>query len=273
MPNHFLGTPQPSPENKCSDCLLMKLEGIVIEPEKPGIFNLKPKSAATEQIKLLLSLRFSEHLEPLLGGRIKFGLKGGELSLKLKNCTISLPSGALGKSFKLSVKALPKDKKRQQSDTNQGGVEDSLIEMKLGNQANIAQNETAKITDSRLISCQITTKGSEESLAWVFALKTVKTDEPILQGMIRNAILATINVTAKPCRIEAIFSVSAEDVYITEAEGLWPENISKKRKIVIQRAIVHRLLKRKLKPYLSRQELRFDTPRSEETGILKNTKP
>lgn len=256
MPNHFLGIPQPPPENKCSDYLLLKLEAIVIEPEKPSLFNLKIKSVPTEQIKLLLSLRFNEHWEQMLGGRFKVGLKGGELSLKLKNCTISLPSGALGKSFKLSVQALPKDQKQQQSNANQGGVEDNLAEIKSENQANIAQNPTPKITDnSQLISCQIKTKGSEENLAWVYALKT---EEQILQGIIKKVILATINVTAKPCRIEAIFSVSAPDVYITEAEGMWPENISKKRKIVIQRAIVHRLLKRKLKPYLSRQELRYD---------------
>lgn len=234
----------------------MKLEGIVIEPEKPGIFNLKLKSAATEQIKLLLNLRFNEHWEQSLGGRFKFGLKGGELSLKLKNCTISLPSGALGKSFKLAAQTLPNDKKQQQAKANQDALEEALPEIKSGDQGKISQSETAKKTDnSQLISCQITTKGSEENLAWVFVLKT---EEPILQGIIKNVILATINVTAKPCRVEAVFSVSAQDVYITESEGLWSENISKKRRIVIQRAIVHRLLKRKLKPYLSRQEMRYD---------------
>lgn len=256
MPNHFLGTPQPPPENKFSDSLLMKLEGIVIEPEKPGIFNLKLKSAATEQIKLLLNLRFKEHWEQSLGGRFKFGIKGGELSLKLKNCTIALPSSAIGKSFKLAVQTLPSEKKRQQVKANQEAVEATLSEIKSGDKAKNPQTEAAKKTDkSQVVSCQITTRGSEENLAWIFALKT---DEPVLQGIIKNLILATINVTAKPCRVEAVFSVSPQDVYITESEGLWPENISKKRRIVIQRAIVHRLLKRKLKPYLSRQEMRYD---------------
>jgi hypothetical protein len=256
MPNHLLGTPQPPPENKFSNCLLMKLQGIVIEPEKQGIFNLKLKSGATDQIKLLLNLRFNEHIEPLLNGSIKFGIKGGELSLKLQNCSISLPSVPVGKPFKLAVQALPNEKNQQQAKANKGALEDTLFESKSADKTKIPQTETAKKNDnSPVISCQISTKGSEENLAWVFALKS---DEQVLQGIIKNVVIATIDVTGKPCRLEAVFSVSAQDVYITESEGLWSENISKKRRSIIQRAIVHRLLKRKLKPYLSRQEMRYD---------------
>jgi hypothetical protein len=187
----------------------MKLEGMPVQPEKQDIFKLKPQSSATEQINLHLTLQFNEQRERLLSGRIKFGLKGGELSVKLENGTIPLASGELG------------------------GTTDKF----------------------QFTSCQVTTKNSQENPVWVFE---VERGQPVLKGLVKNALLATMTVTAKPCCVEATFEVSPRDVYVTEAEGLWPQNISKKRRAVIERAIARRFLERKLKPYVSRQELRYD---------------
>jgi hypothetical protein len=86
----------------------------------------------------------------------------------------------------------------------------------------------------------------------------VERGEPVLKGFLKNTTLATMNVMAKPCSVKATFEVLPQDVYMTEAKGLWSQNISKKRRAVIERAIIRRFLERKLMPYLSRQELRFD---------------
>jgi hypothetical protein len=45
-------------------------------------------SSQTRQIDLHLTINFDEQWESLKEGRIRFGLKGGELRLKLKNSEI-----------------------------------------------------------------------------------------------------------------------------------------------------------------------------------------
>lgn len=60
-------------------------------------YNLAPECLCLEleiipnnqQQKLSLNLAFNEQWESLLGGRVKFGLKGGRLQLHLKNCAFS----------------------------------------------------------------------------------------------------------------------------------------------------------------------------------------
>lgn len=231
----------------------MKLQGIPVRIEKQGVFKLKTKLAATDQIELYLTLQFNEQEEQLPGGRIKFGLKGGVLRLRLENGTIPLASRVLGSSCKFSIQ---KDRQPQEASESQSTGRVSLTENKLGEKATLDTHKTPERIDrNQFIVCQVTTQGSENSPVWIFEVERGK---PVLKGSLNNAKLATINVTAKPCRVEAIFFVSPRDVCLTEAEGLWPQNISKKRSAVITRAIAHRLLKQKLKPYLSRQELRYD---------------
>jgi hypothetical protein len=58
-------------------------------------------AAQTQQLDIHLSLNFNEHWEPLLGGRVKFGLQGGTLKLYLENCEIPVASRQLVGSFKL----------------------------------------------------------------------------------------------------------------------------------------------------------------------------
>jgi len=238
----------------------MKLEGIPVSPQKHDSINIESKSAATEQINLYLTLQFNEQREILPGGRLKFGLKGGELRIKLVNGKIPLTSGELGSSFKLAVH---QDRQQQEGKSNQSGIETSLGESKPGIHTNPSTKKTAGKTDQiqfvacqvQFVACQVTTKGSPENPTWVFK---VEAGEPVLKGLLKNVKLGTLNVTAKPCRVEATFEVSPRDVYITEAEGLWPKNISRKRSAVIERAIIRRFLERKLKPYLSRQQLQYD---------------
>lgn len=223
----------------------MKLEAIPSQREKQS-------QSTTTQVNLRLTIQFNEQREQLLEGRVKFGLKGGKLSVKLKNGKISLSSSHLSGSCKLAIQ----QEQQQEDDENQSDREASLGKGKLAETTNPNLKKTAgRIDNVQFTTCQISIKGSEGIPVWVFG---VEPSEPVLKGLLKNALLATINVKAKPCYVEAIFHVLPQDVCLTEAEGLWPQNISKKRRLIIERAIVRHFFKRKLMPYLSRQQLRYD---------------
>jgi hypothetical protein len=244
---------QSKPENRCPGYFLMKLEGIRVQPEKQGIFKPKSQLAATDQIKLYLSILFNEPGEQSRGSQIQFGLKGGELRLRLENGTMPSASRQLNGLFDLSGQ---KAKQSQQGTNNQGGVTLPTSEGNPGAKTSLDIQETLKKNDGyQFPVCRITSRGSEENPTWVFAGEK---DKPVLKGLLKRVLLGTLYVTAKPCIVEATFCVSAEDIYITNTDKLLPQTISKKKKTVIDRAIARRLLKRKLKPYLSRQELRYE---------------
>ena len=232
-------------ENKCPDSLWMQLEGI---PVQSG-------STDTEQLELYLTINFNEQWEPLLGGRIKFGLKGGELKLKLENGEMPLATGELNGSFDLSVQ---KERQQQQGSKTQSNVEASLAESKPGVQDKLGtEKTTGETAQFQLSSCQVLTKGSEVDPAWSFAVKTGK---PVLNGLLKKAKLGTVNVTRQPCCIEATFEVSAQDVFMTDAEGLWHHDISPNKHAVLERKLILFLLETKLKPYLSWVQLRYEFP-------------
>lgn len=243
---------QLEPENKCLGCLFMKLEGIVVQPELRESLTSEIKVAQAAQIELRLTLQFREQRELLVGGHIKFGLKGGTLRIKLQNAQVPLAASEEERSFELSIQ-----KKRQPlASQNQSAVVDTLPENQLRVKANLAAQKTVQKIDAvPLVSCQVTVKGSPENPIWVF---TADRNESILKGLLKNVVLTTLDIAAQPCCVDATFEVSPRDVYLTEAEGLWPQHISKKRSVVIERAIARRFLEEKLKPYLSRQELRYD---------------
>lgn len=231
----------------------MKLEGVPVQAEHSGSFNPEQKATGSEQIALYLTLQFNEQRELLSQGYIKFGLKGGAISIKLKNGTIPLESSQLGSSFQLYV---PQGKQQRENSHNQREPKVPFIKSRPDIPANLDTKKIAATTENfQTIVCQVTTQGSEENPTWVLE---VERGEPVLKGFIKNALLGTMDVREKPCYLEATFHVSVRDICITEVEGLWSSNISKKRSAVIERALVRSFLKRKFLPYLSRVELRYD---------------
>ena len=66
--------------NKYPECLLMELEAI---PLSSG-------TTDTEEFDLYLTVNFNEQWESLLDGRIKFGLKSGQLRLRWENLDVSV---------------------------------------------------------------------------------------------------------------------------------------------------------------------------------------
>ncbi|MFM7437077.1 MAG: hypothetical protein ACKO2V_00485, partial [Snowella sp.] len=71
-------------ENKCPECLHLEILGEVVVPESKGLFPSRKKSEP-EAIALFVRINFNEQWVYFSFGRVKFGLQGGELRLKLEN--------------------------------------------------------------------------------------------------------------------------------------------------------------------------------------------
>lgn len=260
--------PQPEPENKYPDCLYMELAGTVVQPNNPEHPAFWTTSTQRQPIDLYLTIYFNEQWESLDKGRVKFGLKGGELRLKLENSEIPYESRELVGS--LELKNSPKKQERDRSQERKSTLGQAIapraaakpitiISNFNGNkpqaQINFGTQPKPSPPEASVTVCHVTTKVTEENPVWIFEEEI---GEPVLKGVLNQVKLATVNVLALPCRIEARVEVSKRDVCLTDAEGLWPPDISRNKRAVLDRLIIQRLLEPKLKPYLSRAELHYE---------------
>ena len=99
------------------------------------------------------------------------------------------------------------------------------------------------------MECQVLSQGDDESPVWRWQGKTGMS---VLQGSLSQTKLGSVQVMGQPCGIEAVFTVSPGDVYLTSVEGLWSHTISPNQLAVLERKLVLFLLESKLQPYLSR---------------------
>ena len=235
-------------ENHCPDCLYMELEGVSVKPAR-GLGWFPPKRTKTNQYDLYLTLNFSEQWEQLSGGRIKFGVKAGELRLKLENAKIPYELRYLNDPFELSFE---KERQRQEGYKTQCVAEGSWDGSKTGAKANFSTEQTESSTDKfHLVVCQVETKGTPEEPAWSFQ---VETGEPVLRGSLIKTKLATIEVIApeKSWSCEATFNISSRDVKITGGEGAWMKDLIPQKREPLDITLAKMLLKPKLKSPLSR---------------------
>jgi hypothetical protein len=209
-----------------------------------------------EQIELYVTLNFNEQWEELPAGRIKFGIRAGELRLTLENGRIPYKNREWNDTFNLSIL---KERQTREAEKKKGSGKASAAsggEFKFKVETKASSENTEETTDKFQFSvAQVTTKGPEEEPGWVFEEKT---GEQVLKGTISNQKLAAVAVNGEPCTIKATFEVSERDIYVSGGEGLWPSDISRNEKAVIERLIILNLLKSKIKPYISRQELQYE---------------
>lgn len=241
-------------ENHCPDCLYMELEGVPVKPER-GLGWFSAKRPKTNKYDLYLTLNFSEQWEQLFGGRIKFGVKAGELRLKLENAKIPYELRYLNDPFELSFE---KERQRQEGYKTQRVAEGSWDGSKTGAKANFNTEQTEGSTDKfHLVVCQVETKGALEEPAWNFR---VETGEQVLRGSLIRTKLATIEVIAseKPWSCEATFNISSRDVKITGGEGAWLKDMIPEKREALDIALAKLLLKHKLTSPLSRVKLPYD---------------
>ncbi|XZN92572.1 MAG: pentapeptide repeat-containing protein [Microcoleus sp.] len=200
--------------NKYPDCLWMQLEAIPVSGT----------ATATQHLDLYVSLNFNEHWQPLLGGRVKFGLQSGTLKLNFTNTEISLGACQLVGDFKL----LPIAEKAPENQRDEGAI---------------AHEETDE-TDYTF--CHVSLMGDESKPAWKLEVKRGK---PILKGLLKSAKIGEL--TAPQFRIEAVFEVAKEDIYVTDAEGLWPHDITPNQHSILERILTLYLATNQLQPALS----------------------
>jgi Pentapeptide repeats (9 copies) len=221
--------------NKYPNCLWMQLEAIPV----PSV------AAQTQQLDIHLSLNFNEHWEPLLGGRVKFGLQGGTLKLNLENCEIPVASRQLVGDFQLSP------------------IQSSTEVLLTESQRVVPDSEKAeKSPETDCTFCHISTIGDETKPAWIFSLERGK---PVLKGLLKSAKLGEF--AAKPLRIAATFEVAKEDIYLTDAEGLWPHDITPNQHSVLERILTVYLQANKLKPAISWALLSYNLPAVEHPEV------
>ncbi|MBE9186234.1 pentapeptide repeat-containing protein [Microcoleus sp. LEGE 07076] len=227
--------------NKYPDCLWMQLEAIPV----------LSVGTQTQQLDIHLSLNFNEHWEPLLGGRVKFGLQGGTLKLNLENCEIPVASRQLVGDFKLSP---IEETQPIQICKEVLFAEDPQVVLDSENAEKIKQ------TDCTL--CRVSTIGDDTAPAWVFALER---GNPVLKGLLKSAKIAEF--AAKPLRIAAAFEVAKEDIYLTDAEGLWPHDITPNQHSVLERILIVYLQENKFQPALSWALLSYNLPAVEQPDV------
>ena len=229
--------------NRLPDCLNMDIKG-------ERIFRLPNPLAKRDeykQINLFLTIQFNEHWLDLPGGRVRFGINGGQLTLKLENGEIPLDLLDLGGLLNLDVSI-----KRVKKDTKKGkkGVKVSAQ----GGEISQEDEESSEYSDEiSFKTCQVTTKGTNMNPVWVFEEKQ---EERVLKGLLKSAKLATMNIRAKPCVIRAEFDILNKNIQITGFEGMWFRKITPERRITIDRMIVKFLLKEVVQTHLSEQVLK-----------------
>jgi hypothetical protein len=231
----------------------MDIEGTLIQPEKSSFFNiLSSPQTAREQIKLHLLINFNEQWESLPCGRIKFGLKSGELKLKLQNSQMPYEDRQLAVPLTVHIQ---KERQEQRSSTNKIGLEPSGDSAKAGVKVKLGTEGTENITDNFAITdSQISLKGNNENPAWSFQ---VETGEPLLKGLLEKTELGTLTVTGKPCYVEATFEVSRSDIKVILGEGIWGKNLIPEKREALEIKLAKVLLNKKLGSYLSRVKLHY----------------
>ena len=236
-------------ENQCPDCLYLDLES--------KLRTLIPGAYAREVV-LFLTINFNEEWAELPGGRVKFGVKSGELRLDLTQGTIPYQDRNLAGRLALEVN------KERHSQTNASSHDESQLSLstssktELEAQAKVSSAHKKDLSYSQgdkfnVTSCQVTTKGNVDSPAWVFE---VQTKDPVLKGLLSEEKLATMQVSGSKWQVKATFKVNTlKDIVLTETDGPFLRNASPEKRTVLEIGIAKLLLKHKFKPFLSQTVL------------------
>ncbi len=210
---------------------------------------LKTRRINEAQFDLVANIRFGKHRIPINNGEAVFGLRKGKLKVLLTNGKVPLENIKLNGEFQTEVEITVKEGKETggQIDGKLGGKSQGI-----GGSVKSASKQEKELSYK---DYQVSTEGDLQDPTWVFE---VKTNKEILEGLLKSADLAEVQVNAKPFSLTATFEVeNNQDIHLVNGSLLWQTNITKKKIAILERSIVNRWLKEILneKAYLSLQEL------------------
>lgn len=236
------------PTNRFPDCLFMKLHILPIQHTEPSSI-IQPSTnlqgARVDAVDLKLTVRFGEYEIKVLGGTVRFGLKRGNLKLKLENCKMPIEDMKLIAEFEDKI-----DMEIQQEEGKEAEV-------------NVARASSFKVkkinkTGSRTkyTTYQFHTKGTETEPIWVFEAKTA---EQILKGQITKALLGSVEIISKPYSIKGNFEIKNQcDLHLFESMGWFKaKNLSRNATAILAREMYLRIIEPELQPFLSAFEFQL----------------
>ena len=242
-------------DNKCPECLHLEISGEPVASESKGVF---PRFKKSEPEAFYLSGRiiFNEQWLVFRFGRVKFGLRGGELRLKLENG--QMPSELINEALK-KILARELEIERQL-----GGEQESKFQLEGTVTPDLPKASLKGVREQRqkesqgdkfqLKIAQISHKGANNQPVWVFENRT---GEPVLIGELADS-LGKMLIAGVPWSVEATFTPEMRQVVITGLENLFKDDISGHKLNVFELALAKLFLKHKTQPYLSRQVLRYE---------------
>ena len=242
-------------DNKCPECLHLEISGELVTSESKGVVSLFKKSEP-KAFSLSVRIIFNQQWLDFRFGRVKFGLRGGELRLKLENG--QMPSELRNEALK-KILARELEIERQL-----GGEQESKSQLEGSitpdlSKANLKGVREQRRKESRgdkfqLKIAQISHKGANNQPVWVFENRT---GEPVLIGELADS-LGKMLIAGVPWSVEATFTPEMRQVVITGLENLFKDDISGHKLNVFELAVAKLFLKHKTQPYLSRQVLRYE---------------
>ncbi len=240
-------------ENRCPECLHLEIRGEPVASK--GRFPSLKKSEP-DAIALFVRINFNEQWIDFNFGRVKFGLQGGELRLKLENG--KMPSELRNKDLKkflereLSVERQSGGEQERKSQVK-GSLAPDLSKAGLEAVGEDRQKDSRSDKFQFKIA-QISHKGADDQPVWVFENKS---GEPVLIGELADS-LGKMLIEGKFWVVEAIFTTEMRQIVHTGLENLFKDDISGSKLKAFELGVAKLFLKHKTQPYLSRQVLRYE---------------
>jgi len=197
-----IGTKMERPRNNFPDCVFVKLHS------QPQVASQIPG-----EVELHLTIRFGEQIIKLPNGaQVVFGLKRGELKLKLSQCRMPLEKMGLTAPFQVEIEV--------EEQYQEGSSKEASLSKELGIKLMGSSSSTDKV---QYKIHQVWTKGTEVEPVWVFAAQV----QDLLSGSLRQERLGVVEVEGNPCVVAATFEVSQQtDICLVEPEDILPKKLS-----------------------------------------------
>lgn len=236
-------SPKPQVESKFPDCVAMKLHLQAKSPDLKALplFSRLIKEVTThpQEFDLSLTVNFSGEQEIIVpggtrlglpGGQVTFGVRRGRLQFTLQNCKLPLEKITLSAPFKVSIQV---ERQKTKSNEIQAGAASNAPSIG----AKATEGSIEKTTEE---VSQVKKIGSEDKPGWIFEAYG---EHSILNGLLREAPLGTLQIAELPCEIVADFIVRGEDVRLTWGRMGQVENIHRNKLALIERAIALHYIK------------------------------